>query len=240
MKVYIIDDEPKSLKLTRQLLESCGQEVSSIQEFTNPLLAYERILESKPDLLLLDIEMPGISGFELIDKLDMEDINVVFVTAFDEYAIKAIKCSAIDYLLKPFSEKELSEAIEKTREVLENGQLRLEAINQKRPKFIVIPSLREYTKIDLLDIVYAEGQRGGYTVFYLNHGSKVMASKPLAYYHDVFDELPFFQIHKSHVINMNEMKKFLSPKNKVLMSNGTELDLAHRRKASFVKLLKTK
>ncbi|MFT5724251.1 MAG: two-component system LytT family response regulator [Bacteroidia bacterium] len=240
MKIIIIDDEINSIRVTKSLLKEYGNGVELIGEFTDPKLALSQIKETKPDLLLLDIEMPGMNGFELLDKLDLDEINVVFVTAYDQYAIKAIKCSAIDYILKPFSLNDLKIALDKTTTVLKNGKLRAQAIAQKRQEYIIIPGLREYVKVNLNEIVYAEGQRGGYTMFCLLNGAKAMASKPLSYYQDVLNDRPFIKIHKSHIINVNEMKKFNSATYKITMSNNVELDLAHRRKPAFLKYLKGK
>lgn len=240
MNIIIIDDEPNSIHVTKTRLKECANQTTIVGEFTNPIKGLKAIQQSKPDLILLDIEMPGMNGFELLEKLDLDEINVVFVTAYDQYAIRAIKCSAIDYLLKPFSAKDLCIALDKTKVVLKNGKIRAEAMAQKRPTYFVIPGLREYEKVNLNEIVYAEGQRGGYTKFVLKSGAKAMASRPLSYYQDVLTDKPFIKIHKSHIINVNEMKKFNSGAFKIIMSNDIELHLAHRRKPAFLKFLKEK
>ncbi|MFT7591286.1 MAG: two-component system LytT family response regulator [bacterium] len=240
MNIMIIDDEINSIRVTKTKLIECSTDANVVGTFTDPIKALKAIQESKPDLLLLDIEMPGMNGFELLENLDLDEINVVFVTAYDKYAIRAIKGSAIDYLLKPYSASDLKEALDKTKVVLKNGRLRAEAMAQKRPTFFVIPGLREYEKVDLINIVYAEGQRGGYTKFVLKSGAKVMASRPLSYYEDILTVNPFIKIHKSHIINVSEMKKFNSGAFKVIMSNDVELHLAHRRKPAFIKFLKEK
>ena len=240
MNVMIIDDEINSIDVTRQRLKECKYNTTVVGEFINPVKGFKAIKEKKPDLLLLDIEMPGMNGFEMLERLNLEEINVVFVTAYDNYAIRAIKSSAIDYILKPFSVEELNGALTKTKVVLRNGQIRAEAMAQKKPTYFVIPGLRAYEKVNLNEIVYAEGQRGGYTKFVLKNGSKAMASRPLSYYQDVLDEKPFVKIHKSHIINVNEMKRFNSGAFKVIMSNDAELHLAHRRKPAFIRFLKDK
>jgi two-component system, LytTR family, response regulator len=240
MKTIIIDDEINSIRVTTSLLEEYGSDVELIGQFTDPKKALTFIKRNNPDLLLLDIEMPGMNGFELLEQLNLDETNVVFVTAYDQYAIKAIKCSAIDYILKPFSFKDLKTALDKTKVVLKNGKIRAEAMAQKRPGYIVIPGLREYSKVNLNEIIYAEGQRGGYTMFCLHNGAKAMASKSLSYYQDVLNESPFIKIHKSHIININEMKKFNSATFKITMSNNIELHLAHRRKPDFLRCLKKK
>ena len=157
MKIMIIDDEINSIRVTKNLLQECCKQAKVIGEFVDPFKALDAIAKDKPDLLLLDIEMPGMNGFELIEKLDLDELNVVFVTAYDQYAIRAIKCSAIDYILKPFSVADLAAAIDKTKSVLKNGKLRAEAIAQRKPTYLVVPGLREYEKINLNEIIYAEG-----------------------------------------------------------------------------------
>ena len=128
-------------------------------------------------------------------------------------------------------------ALTKTKVVLRNGQIRAEAMAQKKPTYFVIPGLRAYEKVNLNEIVYAEGQRGGYTKFVLKNGSKAMASRPLVVLSRCIRRKAIRKIHKSHIINVNEMKRFNSGAFKVIMSNDAELHLAHRRKPAFIRFL---
>lgn len=237
MKLVIIDDEVNGIKVITNYLQGSKDKYEIVGSFTNPIKALDEIDLLEPDVLLVDIEMPEMTGFELLNKLDLRHINVIFVTAFDHYAIKAIKHSALDYLLKPFSSHELYEALDKAERHLENGNLRKLGFKQGQPQYVIIPSLNTYTKVDFNEMVYAEGQRGGYTTFHLKDGRKSMASRPLAFYQEILPE-NFVKIHKSHIINLDEMKKFHSAKHKVEMKSGTVLDLAHRRKSDFLKVLR--
>ena len=132
MNVMIIDDEINSIHVTRQRLKDLKYKTTVVGEYTSPVKGFKAIQEKKPDLLLLDIEMPGMNGFEMLERLNLDEINVVFETAYDHYAIRAIKSSAIDYILKPYSVEALNVALTKTKVVLRNGQIRAEAMAQKK------------------------------------------------------------------------------------------------------------
>ncbi|MBO6518268.1 MAG: response regulator transcription factor [Bacteroidia bacterium] len=239
MKITIVDDEINSIRLTKNYLNQYDSAVEVIGEYTNPMKAVEEFQANKPDVLLLDIEMPEMSGFDLLEKVDTTNVNVVFLTAYDQYAIRAIKCSAIDYILKPYSFDELKEALDKSRKSLKNDHYRMDSIKQEEQQFIVLRGLQEYHKIDLAEIVYAEGQRGGYTEFNLVNGTRLLASKPLAYYQDVLDSRFFEKIHKSHIVNIDQVDFVDLDTLSVSMRNGVKLDIAIRRKAGFIKRLKS-
>ncbi len=243
MRITIVDDEINSIKVTRSHLKQYDENINIVGEYTNPMEAIKLFETMKPNVLLLDIEMPEMNGFEMLEKVPLDGVNVIFITAYDQYAIRAIKCSAIDYILKPFSFHELEDALNKTKEILKNDHFRIDAINQEssleKPKFIVIRGVHEYNKINLQDIIYAEGQRGGYTAFYMSNGTKLTASKPLAYYQDILDVKLFEKIHKSHIINVSRMKSLDLDNLQVTMENGVALDIAIRRKTNFINRIRT-
>lgn len=239
MRIAIIDDEINSIKVTKNYLKDYKPEVTLVGEYTNPQKALEDFEQIKPDAVLLDIEMPQMNGFEFLEQLNLDGLKIIFITAYDRYAIRAIKCSAIDYILKPFGFGELKEALDKAQDTLKNGDLRSEALQSTdRRDFLVITGVSEYKKISFSSIVYAEGQRGGYTTFYLSNGEQSVASKPLAYYGDVLDDDSFMKIHKSHIINLDRLKGFDSDKNIVIMEGGSILDLATRRRAEFIRRMR--
>lgn len=243
MRITIVDDEPNSIKVTLNYLNKYDSKVNVLGTFTNPFEAIKSLEVHKPDVLLLDIEMPEMNGFDMLEKLDLTDVNVIFITAYDKYAIRAIKCSAIDYILKPFSYEELKEALDKSKELVRNEEFRIDAINQReevgKTRFIVIRGLSEYTKVRLEEIVFAEGQRGGYTIFHLENGGVLTASKPLAYYQDVLDSDLFEKVHKSHIINMNKIRTVDLDNLKVTMEEGSTLDVAIRRRPVFIQRIKS-
>jgi two-component system LytT family response regulator len=203
------------------------------------LSAIDPIKQNPPDILLCDIEMPQLNGFELLEKISNPQINVIFITAYDRYAIKAIKVSALDYILKPFSNDELYEALNKVPGTWNNAHLRLDALAQKDEvqDFIVIRGVKEFVKIKPQNILYAEGQRGGYTTFVLKDGKQTVASRPLAYFEDVLDE-HFYKVHKGHIVNTQYVERFDKANNSITLVNGEEIDVAVRRKAGFINHLK--
>ncbi len=239
MKIVIVDDEPNSIHVIDDYLQRLGDKITVIGRYTNPLHAIEPIAQNPPDILLCDIEMPQMNGFELLEKIGNPQVNVIFITAYDRYAIKAIKVSALDYILKPFSQDELYEALNKVPGQWNNAHLRLDALTQKEEtqEFIVIRGVKEFVKIEPRNILYAEGQRGGYTTFVLKGGKQTVASRPLAYFEDILDD-QFYKVHKGHIVNVQYIERFDKTSNTITLVNGEKIDVAVRRKAGFVNHLK--
>lgn len=208
IQAIIIDDELQGRKLLQALIKSHCTDIHVVEECCDLPNGVKAIRKHKPDLIFLDIEMPGHSGLELLDFFDEKDINfgIIFTTAYNEYAVKAFKMSAVDYLLKPISGADLEEAVERFRkrfvknEPINSKQEAQFVIEQSGSK-IAIPVGQSIKFIDLDDVVYLKAENT-YTEIHLQDHSKLLVSRILKNFEDVLEDKPnFFRCHKSYIIN---------------------------------------
>lgn len=244
LKGVIIDDELKSRESLKILLQDfCeGIEVSAlcqnVSEGINAIGTYH------PDVVFLDIQMQRETGFDLLSRLEKIDFELIFTTAHSEFAIKAFKFSAIDYLLKPIDLTELQSALEKVRKKKNYGiSERLEQlIHNLKPtatqKFkLALPTGDGLVFVKIDEILYCEAE-GNYTQIYLVNGTKHLVSRTLKEYDDMLSEQDFFRIHNSYLINLNLIKNYVRGEGGyVVMSNGKSLDVSRRKKESFLSKL---
>lgn len=238
----IIDDEPKNIRiLTKMLSEFCPQ-VNLVGEAKDALQGFEIINRKKPELVFLDIEIPFGNAFDLLDKLMPVNFEVIFVTAFNEYALKAFKYSALDYLLKPVNISELKIAVEKAAErinsininarlnnLLQNLQLKKEGLQK-----IALPVRDGLIFVEVDDIIRCEAS-GTYTLFYVKKLGKIITSKNIKEYEALLPGNIFFRIHHSHIINLMEIKKYYRGRGgSVEMNDGALIDVAVRRRLEFL------
>jgi two-component system, LytTR family, response regulator len=242
-KCILIDDEEPSIQTLRIIVENyCNNELEIVGTAGTIEDAYAQIIEKKPDIIFLDIEMPHGSGFDLLEKFIKPTFEVIFTTGFDQYAITAIKFSALDYLLKPINIEELREAIKKAKERLEgkNTQQNLQFLiqNLKNPRDkankIPLPILNGFQFITISSIIYCEADED-YTYVYLNDNQKITVSKSIKEFEDLLTEYDFFRIHHSFLINRNFIKKYIKGEGgTVLTEHGVELPVSRRRKTEFL------
>lgn len=243
MRAIIVEDEQNSRELLRSAIENFTEGIEVIGEADSVLSAVSLINSSKPDILFLDIELPDGKGFDIIDRIDGQ-YKVVFVTAYDDYAIKAIRYAAIDYLVKPLDLDDLEAAIErlKIRPAITKKNVsflndRLTSTNNSENK-IMVPGHSGYTLLDVNNIVAVEAD-ANYVFFTLENGKKHLAAHSLSYYEDLLPENKFFRIHKSHIINFTKIRTIEPGRTgKAILIDGTELDIAARRKQAFMTYLK--
>ncbi len=247
-KVIIVDDEEGARESISNILEQYFPEVQVIAKADNIEAANRKIVTFKPDLVLLDVEMPYGSGFDLLNRFDKIDFDIIFITAYDHYAMKAIKYSALDYLLKPVDIDELREAIkkhqEKPQEELpnhENIQTLMDNLKTEPNSLkIGLPDGGGLIFVNIGDIVRCESE-GNYTNIFLNSGKKILVAKTMGEYEDMFKGENFFRVHRSHLINVNHLEKFVkgSSANYVLLSDGSKADVSRRKKSEFIEYLAT-
>ena len=243
LTALIVDDELKSGKNIATLLEKYCSNVEVIGIAQKVKDAYQLINEFSPQVVFLDVRMQNETGFDLLEMFDKINFEVVFTTAYSEYAIKAFKFSAIDYLLKPIDIDELQFAVEKTKEKFKSDSFSTERIEfllsslkakSTSTNKIAIPDSNGLTFIKLSDILYCEGQNN-YTIFFINDGRKLMVSKTLMDYEKMLSEYNFFRIHKSYLINLNEIKEYIKGDGGyVIMKNNANLDVSKRKKEPFL------
>ena len=244
VKVLTVDDEPKNLRIIKELLRLYCPNAVHIGEADNIETAHRLINELQPDLVLLDIEMPQGNAFDLLDKIMPVNFEIVFVTAFDSYTLKAFKYSALDYILKPVNIDELKAVVAKAKQRVNqkniNRQLSFLLQNIKQPSTVLqkiaIPTFKDQLEfIETDSILYCEAS-GAYTFIFTKEGQKLVSAKSLKEYEEMLPESIFFRPHHSHLINLNRVKKYHKGRGgEVEMENGIFLEVAIRRKDEFLK-----
>jgi len=240
LKAVIIDDEPKLRTVLEIKLKDKCPTVQLVGSAGNVKEGYDAILKTKPDLVFLDIAMPGGSGFDLIDKFDEINFDVIFVTGFNQYAIDALRVSAIDYLLKPVRSDDLIQAVDKAirrkeeREKLVRYDILKHNLNHMgdQQSKIAIPGSQAYDFVTVENIIRCEGWQK-YTKIYLQDGACIVSSYNLGVYRQVLKPYEFYDCHKSHLINKNKIKRYMK-EGIVVMSDDSEVPVSRRKKEDFV------
>ncbi len=241
LKAIIIDDEEDARSTLRSFIKTYCPQVEIIEEAEGVQDGYRKIMGHEPDLLFLDIQMDDGTGFDLLEKIRQPEFEVIFTTAFDEYAIRAFKFSAVDYLLKPIDPDELIEAVGKVKKKNPDNAKRVNELLQNREKKeidrLTISSSEGLTFLKLDDISRLESD-SNYTHFFLTTGEKITVPKSLKEYEKILPLSQFFRTHQSHIVNLNYVKKFMREDGGyVLMDDGSEVLVARRRKEEFINVL---
>jgi two-component system LytT family response regulator len=241
IKAIIVDDEERALQLNVNMISTYCPQVEILGVFDSVDTAYEGILLHKPDLVFLDIDMPPYTGFDLLRRLQPVFFEVIFVTAFNHYAIDAIRFSALDYLMKPVKIDELQQAVFKASERTVNKNKGIETLQpldqMKEITKLVINSQRGSQIIAIKDILYFEADNT-YTLFHTVHGN-ILSSKPMSEYEDMFQNKNFFRIHRSYMVNLHQVKPVDKLEgSQIILNNGETLPLAYRRRHDFAERLK--
>ena len=242
LNAIVVDDETTNRNVLKDLLKQFCPEVNVISEAANPDEAILAIEKGKPDVVFLDIEMPYGNAFDLLDKLKPVNFEIIFVTAFDEYTLKAFRYSALDYLLKPVDIDELQAAVQKalSRVNLKNINAQLNNLlfnlqrNSDTSARIAIASPEGLTFVPVNEIVRCEA-KGHYTFVLTSNGKKHIASKNIKAFEEMLPINPFFRIHHSHIINVEFIKKYHRGRGGyVEMNDGAAIEVAARRKNEFL------
>ena len=239
-KAVIVDDEPKAVQSLSWELTNFNKDIEIVKTFTNPEEALLFLEEYTPDCLFLDIQMPTMDGFQFLDKINKKDIAVVFTTAYDEYAIKALKREALDYLLKPIDTDDLSEALRKIKKFksrivnsnnLENILLDFNSKNNN--KKITISTEGKLLFLKLNEILFVQSD-GNYCTLFLLDNQKILVTKKLKEIDGLLPNDSFFRIHNSYIINFNKIKEYLKTEGYVVMESGHRIPVARQRKSDFL------
>jgi two-component system LytT family response regulator len=247
LKTLIVEDETRGRKALKAMLSDIN-EVVLVGESPDVEDAIIKIQIHNPDLILLDIEMPSKNGFDLLAAMPNRSFDVIFTTAYDSYALKAIKCSAIDYLLKPIHPEELKLAIKKTiekrKQIQHQSNLQmnnlldnLKTINKQSFK-LSLPNASGSVFVAINEIIRCESD-ANYTRFFLEKDAKVMlVSKTLKDYDELLTDFGFCRVHHSHLINLKFIKKYIRGEGgTVVMLDGTEVEVSRRKREAFQKAL---
>ena len=242
-KVIIIDDEAKGRLALRQKLTDYCPEVEVVAEADNGPEGIFLIEHHKPRIVFLDIEMPRMNGFDMLNEMEDKNFHIIFTTAYDHYAIKAIKFAAFDYLLKPIDIEELKMAIakidEKKNEQTKN-QIELMQQNINHPKKLLhklaIPTLEGLFFYNINDVVHLEAN-SNYTNIYFSNKTKIIASRTLKDFEELLPDNIFFRTHHSHLINLNYIKRYIrGDGGQIELQNGDYVEVARRKKEEFLKI----
>lgn len=234
IKALLVDDEVKSILNLKRLLEIYCKDVVVIGETTSISSAIEALKKQKPDVLFLDIELGDGSGFNLLKQNEPQEFHVILVTAHNHYAVKAFRYYAIDYLLKPIDVDDLISSIEKVRQnsipQRTNANANSEMLELRLSGTVIY--------VDLQDIIRLEAE-GSYTRIFLNNNERHFLSYNIGYFAPYLNRNPFFRIHKSHLVNLNYVKRFSSRDGFfVEMKDGTRVEVSRRHKNEFLQTLK--
>jgi len=240
----IIDDEKHSCEALQILLnENCPQ-VSVAGVFTSPIEALQQIKKEKPDLVFLDIEMPHLSGFELLEQLPSIDFDIIFTTSYNQYAIRAFKFSALDYILKPIDRLELIEAVDKVvkkQRTPINQQLELLLQRMAHPATpvdkIALPTMQGLELVPVSSIIYCTANNN-YTEFILSGKKRLLVSRTLKEVEEVLADHAFLRVHNSHIVNLNAITRYIRGEGGYLiMSDASHVDVSRSRKELLLQKL---
>ena len=238
-KTIIIDDEENSRSNTRNMLTNYCPEIEVIAEAGSGMEGKKLIQELKPQVVFCDINMPGMSGLEMVDSLVHRDFCLIFLTAYSEHGINAVKAGATDYLMKPLILSELQGAVKKVIQFYEQkGGASAASSNDKN--LVLINHSKGFTLIDYKDIVWLEAS-DNYTNLFLNTGKKIVASKTLKEFEAILPTTVFFRIHRSSLINVDYIKEYSNAEGgTIIMSDGTNIQVSKARSQEFVEFIRTK
>lgn len=243
LKAILVDDEYDSREILENYIQKYCPNLELLALCKDIKEGEQAIKHYKPDLVFLDIEMPYGNGFDLLEKFDKIDFEVIFVTAFSNYAIKALNRSAAYYLLKPIDIDELIEAVEKVSKKIESAQdtisipdvvlSNIQAFNCQDQK-LVLPNVNGFDLIKVAEIVRCEAM-DNYTQIYMDSGKKYLVSKTLKHFEQLLSDCDFLRVHKSHIINLKKVIRYIKGKTaQLVMEDHSEVDLSATRKQEFL------
>ncbi|WP_036151249.1 LytR/AlgR family response regulator transcription factor [Maribacter forsetii] len=243
LQAVIVDDEIKALQSLTWELTNFSDEINIVASFTNPTEALAYLEKHTPDCLFLDIEMPTMDGFQFIRKLTNKNFPVVITTAYNQYALKAIKSQALDYLLKPIDTDDLEETIVKIKKYnsknfsVENLEMALINYNSRAiHKRITLNTDGKLLFLESDEILYAESD-GNYSTIFLTDGQKIVLTKKLKEVNELLPSDSFFRIHNSYIINLNKIKEFLKTDGYVVLKSNHKIPVSRQKKSDFLDML---
>jgi two-component system, LytTR family, response regulator len=237
IKTILVDDEQNNIAFLQSLLTQNCPSVNIIETTNNATDGLAMIKELQPQLVFMDVDMPGMTGFEVLKKLEPLHFEVIFVTAYNQYAMEAFDFNAVAYITKPIVTEKLVAAVEKAQSKIEEKKYTqhiftlLEDVQQKNSSDkIALPTMQGLQFIKLAQILYCESN-GNYTNFFLLDGSKIMVSRQLGEYEKLLPIDVFARIHDKHIINLNCIQEYIKGSGgEVVLENGVRLTVAARRK----------
>jgi two-component system, LytTR family, response regulator len=236
----IVDDEPNARQTIREILKLTTTKVDVLAEAGDVASAFELIRTMEPRLVFLDINLPDGNGFDLLNKFEKIGFKVIFITAHDEYAIRAFRCSALDYILKPVIAADLITAVEKAAESISQEQMAMKInallANLEKLRKIILKTAESIHIINIGSIIRCEADVN-YTHFHLDNGRKMTVSKPLKDYAEVLENAGFFRTHQSHLVNLEHVLRYdKSEGGHIVMDDGSQVPVSTRKKDDLFRL----
>jgi two-component system LytT family response regulator len=238
----LIDDEAKNSRALRQMLEESCPDTLFAGTAANVAEGEKLIRKIQPDLVFLDVQMPQGDAFDLLDRLLPVRFEVIFVTAFDNYSLKAFRYCALDYLLKPVDAEELITAVQKASERVRlkniNRQLNNLLSNLRQPEAsshkLALPNMENLVFISVEDIIRCEA-RGGYTIFFMKNGDEIISTKAIGEYEELLPRNIFLRVHNSHIVNLFYIRKYHKGRGGYIEMEGRlMIEVSTRRKNEFL------
>ncbi|GAA3510386.1 LytTR family DNA-binding domain-containing protein [Aquimarina addita] len=243
LTAIIVEDMPDALQLLKSDLETNHSEIQIVDTARSVVEAAKAIRNNEPDILFLDIMLGDGTGFDVLEILPELRSKIIFVTASDEYAIRAFKFAAIDYVLKPYSNEELAQAISKAKEQIQPNRERLSILKdtlsapEQKPDKISLHTLDKIIIVNLDNIVRCESDSNN-TIFYLHDGEKIFVTKTLKYFADMLKNYQFLRVHQSHLVNLQCISAFIKADGGYLMlKNGENVPVSVRKKVEVMEIL---
>jgi len=239
----IVDDEENSISTLSMLLEKYCPQIDIVGTAMTHRDAVSKIDELKPNLVFLDISIPDGDGFKVLESVEFKSFEVIFVTAYNQYALRAFEFSAIDYLLKPVDYKKLKAAVERFSKITnynlpDNRVSVLKENLHSQNQRIILSSMEGFDIYDIADIVRCEAN-GSYTNFYFKDKHKLITSKTLNNFEKLLSDLSFSRIHSKHLVNLRYVKKYVSGRGGyVVLEDGSKVDVSERKKRDFIRQMK--
>jgi two-component system LytT family response regulator len=247
IKTILVDDEPRGLSALKRLLELYCPDVRIIGEYSDTSTAILQIQLLEPELVFLDIAMPDRNGFDLLNELSPVRFEIIFVTAHNDYTIQAFKYSAVDYLLKPVEEDLLIEAVRRAAQritskasanQIETFLYNLRKLQTPAEMKLCIPDMKGFRVIDLNDIIYCESE-SSYTIFHLQTGQPITASKSIVEYELLLEQNGFCRIHKSFLVNLRHIREYIRGEGgSIMLTNDKTIEVSRRKKEVFIAKMK--
>jgi two-component system LytT family response regulator len=242
-----VDDEPRGLNALKKMLHKHCPELKITAECADAASAKEKIQLLHPQLVFLDISLPDKTSFDLLQELDSINFEIIFVTAYSQYALRAFQYSAVDYLMKPIDEDLLTSAVKRAEKKIAQGNLNphintllhnLQHSSLSREMKLCIPSTKGFQVVNLRDILYCEAS-GNYTGFYFANNQNITSAKSISEYEELLADAGFVRIHKSHIINLRHVKEYVRGEGGfIILSNDMKLEVSRRKKEIFIEKMK--
>lgn len=244
IKTIIVDDEPRGANSLQKMLAYTESRIEVVAVCNSSVEAVPTIQALKPELVFLDIQMPHLTGFEMLEELGCVDFEVIFTTAHDQYALQAFKYSAVDYLLKPIDMEELENAVQKVlNRYAQKNHAPLEKLfqsmyaQQPHIRKISLPTSNGLQFVEIEDIIRLEAS-SNYTTIYFQHQKPLLVSRTLKEFEDQLASKGFFRIHNSHLINIKHIKSYTKGEGGIVtLSDNSQADVSRRKKEEFLAIL---